>query len=65
MWKVRITKIESTVTAQALTIGETPEIIEKNRLGARLHDFLGIPKRAKGNNQNLRKEKKISRYSND
>jgi hypothetical protein len=28
-WKFRIAKIASTITAEALAIGETPEIIEK------------------------------------
>jgi hypothetical protein len=32
-------------TAEALAVGETLEIIEKNRLGAKLHDFLGLGER--------------------
>jgi hypothetical protein len=43
--KFRIAKIASTFMAEALAIGETLEIIEKNGLGAKLHDFLGLGKR--------------------
>jgi hypothetical protein len=45
--KFRISKIASTFTAEPLAIGKTLEIIEKNRLGAKLHDFLGLGKHVK------------------
>jgi hypothetical protein len=45
--KFRVSKIASTFTAEALTIAETLEIIEKNRLEAKLRDFLGLGKRVK------------------
>jgi hypothetical protein len=48
-WKFRIVKIASTFTAEALTIGETLEIVEKNRPAAQFCDFLGLGKRAKRN----------------
>jgi hypothetical protein len=43
--KFWICKIGSTFTAETLAIGETLEIIEKNRLGAKLHEFLELGKR--------------------
>jgi hypothetical protein len=45
--KFMTAKMASTFTAEALTIGETQEIIKKNRLGAKFHDFLGLGKRVK------------------
>jgi hypothetical protein len=48
-WKFRIAKIASTFTAQAPAVGETLEIIEKNRLGTKFREFLGLGKRAKRN----------------
>jgi hypothetical protein len=42
--KFRIAKLASTFTEEALSIGETLEIIEKNRLGAKCN-FLGLGKR--------------------
>jgi hypothetical protein len=45
--KFRISKITSTFTAEALANGETLEIIEKSRLGAKFRDILGLGKRAK------------------
>jgi hypothetical protein len=44
--KFRISKIASTLTEEALAIGETLEIIE-SRLGAKLNDFLGLGKRVR------------------
>jgi hypothetical protein len=46
-WKFRIAKIAPTFTAEALAIGETLEIIKKNRLGAKFCDFLRLGERSK------------------
>jgi hypothetical protein len=42
--KLRISKTESTFMAETLATGETLEIIEKNRLGAKFYDFLELGK---------------------
>jgi hypothetical protein len=43
--KFRIANIASTFTAEALVITETLEIIKKNRLDAKVHDFHWLGKR--------------------
>jgi hypothetical protein len=48
-WKFRIAKRTFTFTAKALQIGETLEIFEKNRLGAKFREFLGLGKRTNRN----------------
>jgi hypothetical protein len=45
--KFRVAMVSSTFTAEALAIGETLDIYRENRLGANLHDFLGLGKRVR------------------
>jgi hypothetical protein len=48
-WKFRIAMIASTFTAEAVSIGETLEIIEKTDSGEKFRDILGLGNRAKRN----------------